>query len=68
MDNIFYNSNGDKMKIKMFDEEYEKDLEKAVNDFLEETDKEIMDIKYQVSCSMFGEEQIFCFSAMVIYY
>ncbi len=68
MDNIFYNSNGDKMKIKMFDEEDEKDLEKAVNDFLEETDKEIMDIKYQVSCSMFGEEQIFCFSAMVIYY
>ena len=44
MDNIFYNSNGDKMKIKMFDEEDEKDLEKAVNDFLEETDKEIMDI------------------------
>lgn len=68
MDTIFYNSNGDKMKIKMFDEEDEKDLEKAVNDFLEETDKEIMDIKYQVSCSMFGEEQIFCFSAMVIYY
>lgn len=68
MDNIFYNSSGDKMKIKMFDEEDEKDLEKAVNDFLEETDKEIMDIKYQVSCSMFGEEQIFCFSAMVIYY
>ena len=68
MDNIFYNSNGDKMKIKMFDEEDEKDLEKAVNDFLEETDKDIMDIKYQVSCSIFGEEQIFCFSAMVIYY
>lgn len=68
MDNIFYNNNGDNMKIKMFDEEDEKDLEKAVNEFLEETDKEIMDIKYQVSCSIFGEEQIFCFSAMVIYY
>ena len=56
------------MKIKMFDLEDEKDLEKAVNEFLEETDKEIIDIKYQVSCSIFGEEQIFCFSAMVIYY
>lgn len=56
------------MKIKMFDEEDEKDLENAVNDFLESTDKEIIDIKYQVSCSIFGEEQIFCFSAMVIYY
>ena len=56
------------MKIKMFDEEDEKDLENAVNDFLENTEKEIIDIKYQVSCSIFGEEQIFCFSAMVIYY
>lgn len=68
MDKSFYNKIGDIMKIKMFDEEDEKDLEKAVNEFLEETDKEIMDIKYQVSCSIFGEEQIFCFSAMVIYY
>lgn len=67
-DSTSYNYLGDNMKIKMFDEEDEKDLEKAVNEFLEETDKEIMDIKYQVSCSIFGEEQIFCFSAMVIYY
>ena len=59
---------GDTMKIKMFDEESEKDLEESVNEFLEETEKEIVDIKYQVSCSIFGEEQIFCFSAMVIYY
>lgn len=56
------------MKIKMFDEEDEKDLENAVNEFLDNTDKEIIDIKYQVSCSIFGEEQVFCFSAMVIYY
>lgn len=56
------------MKIKMFDFEDEKDLENAVNEFLDNTDKEIIDIKYQVSCSIFGEEQIFCFSAMVIYY
>lgn len=52
----------------MFDLEDEKDLENAVNDFLETTDKEIVDIKYQVSCSIFGEEQVFCFSAMIIYY
>ena len=56
------------MKIKMFDLEDEKDLENAVNEFLENTDKEIIDIKYQVSCSIFGEEQVFCFSAMIIYY
>lgn len=56
------------MKIKMFDEEDEKDLENSVNTFLEDTNKEVIDIKYQVSCSIFGEEQIFCFSAMIIYY
>ena len=27
-----------------------------------------VDIKYQVSVSIFSEEQIFCFSAMIIYY
>ncbi len=55
------------MKVKIFDEESEKDLEEKVNNFLEETEKEILDIKYQVSCSVFGEEQIFCFSAMIVY-
>lgn len=56
------------MKVKVFDEESEADLENSINSFLETTDKEIMDIKYQVSCSVFGDEQIFCFSAMIIYY
>lgn len=56
------------MKVKVFDEENEKDLEEDVNNFLEETDKEILDIKYQVSCSIYSEEQIYCFSAMIIYH
>lgn len=55
------------MKVKIFDEENEKDLEKDINDFIEELNKEIIDIKYQVSCSIYSEEQIFCFSAMIIY-
>ncbi len=55
------------MKVKIFDEEDEKDLENAINIFLEEFDKEIVDIKYQVSSSIFGEEQIYCFSAMIVY-
>lgn len=55
------------MKVKVFDENHEKDLEDKVNDFLDEIDSEIIDIKYQVSIGMFGEEQIFCFSAMIIY-
>ena len=40
------------MKVKVFDFEDEKDLE----------------IKYQVSMGIFSEEQIYCFSAMVVYY
>ena len=54
------------MKVKIFDEESEEDLEEDINSFLE-NDNEIIDIKYQVSTSMYSEEQIFCFSAMIIY-
>mgnify|MGYP001704399217 CR=1 FL=1 len=56
------------MKVKIFDESHESDLEKSVNDFLKTLDGEVVDIKYQVSVSIFSEEQIFCFSAMIIYY
>ncbi|MBE6147044.1 MAG: sporulation protein Cse60 [Firmicutes bacterium] len=54
------------MKVKLFDLEDEKDLEMAINEFLE-GDMDVIDIKYQVSSSIFSEEQIYCFSAMVIY-
>ena len=67
MDKKLYISIGEDMKVKIYDEESEKDLEEKINEFLEE-DREIIDIKYQVDCSVFGEEQIFCFSAMIIYY
>ena len=56
------------MKVKLFDLEDEKDLEEAVNEFLENMSGELWDIKYQVSTSVSGEEQIYCFSAMVIYH
>lgn len=56
------------MKVKIFDEENEKDLEESVNNFLNDLEKEVVDIKYQVSCAMLGEEQIYCFSAMIVYY
>ena len=55
------------MKVKIFDEAHELDLEKSVNDFLDKLDGDVVDIKYQVSVSIFSEEQIFCFSAMIIY-
>lgn len=67
VENFFYIIIGETMKVKIFDEEDEKDLESAINSFLEDFDKEIVDIKYQVSSSIFGEEQIYCFSAMIVY-
>lgn len=55
------------MKVKIFDESHEKDLENSVNGFLSTCNSDIIDIKYQVSVSIFGEEQVYCFSAMILY-
>lgn len=55
------------MKVKIFDYEDEIDLEEDINSFINDNNIEIIDIKYQVSSSIFGEEQVFCFSAMIIY-
>lgn len=55
------------MKVKIFDEMHEKDLENSINEFLSEIGDSVIDIKYQVSISMFSEEQIYCFSAMILY-
>ncbi len=62
-----YNSHGDKMKVKVIDESHEKDLESSVNSFLNSGDFDIIDIKYMVAIAVCGEEQIYCFSAMIIY-
>ena len=55
------------MKVKIFDEESEKDLEYLINEFINNDNYDIIDIKYCVSSSMFGEDQIYCFSALVWY-
>ena len=55
------------LKVKIFDESHEKDLEEDINDFINEENPNIIDIKYSVSISMFSEEQIFCFSALILY-
>ena len=34
------------MKVKVFDENHEKDLEKTINEFITEEEPEIMDIKF----------------------
>ena len=55
------------MKVKIFDESHELDLETSINKFLKTKEVEVIDIKYQVAISIVGEEQIFCFSALIIY-
>ena len=57
------------MKVKIFDEMHEKDLEESINAFLDNLGEndEVIDIKYEVSIAMFSEEQIYCFSAMIVY-
>ena len=54
-------------KVKLLDYSHEKDLENAINLFLNECEDDIIDIRFQVSVGVFAEEQLFCFSAMIIY-
>jgi hypothetical protein len=54
------------MKVKVFDEGHEKDLEASINDFLM-TGINVVDIKFSVSTSVFSEEQVYCFSALIMY-
>jgi len=55
------------MKVKVIDEECEKDLEASINSFLS-NDIDVIDIKYQIAIAINGEEQLYCFSAMIIYH
>lgn len=55
------------LKVKIIDESHEKDLEKSVNNFLMTNNYDIIDIQFRTAVSIFSEEQIYCFSAMIIY-
>ena len=54
------------MKVKIFDEAHELDLEDAINKFIE-TGVDIIDIKFQTASEIVGEEQIYCFTALIMY-
>lgn len=54
------------LKIKIFDYEHEKDLEDAVNDYIKNKNN-VIDIKYQTSHFSHSGEQIYSFSAMIIF-
>ena len=55
------------MQVKCFDEDTEKDLEQKINAFLCTKNDDIIDIKYQVAIGIQGEDQIYCFSALILY-
>ncbi|HHZ12200.1 MAG TPA: sporulation protein Cse60 [Acholeplasmataceae bacterium] len=56
------------LKVKLFDESHEKDLEDAINEFLETIDeKDLIEIKYAVSTMYDFKDQIYCYSALVLY-
>ena len=55
------------MKVKIFDESHETDLEEDINKFIKEETPDIMDIKYSVSTSIYSDEQLYCFSALIMY-
>jgi hypothetical protein len=58
------------IQVKLFDQEHEKDLEFEMNRFLKSLDeKKLLDINYNVAAlpEDHEEEQIYCFSAMIIY-
>ncbi len=56
------------IKVKMFDYEHEKDLEKEMNHFLTRLGEDkLIDIKYNVAAIEEDNEQIYCFSAMIVY-
>lgn len=55
------------MKVKIFDESHESDLEEDINKFIKDEEPDIIDIKYSISNSVYSEEQLYCFSAMIIY-
>lgn len=64
---MLYTFFGDRMKVKIIDEGHEKDLEQEVNKFINENDIDVIDIKFATSCSIYGEEQIYCFTALIMY-
>lgn len=60
---------GDMLKIAVFDEEHEKDLQTEVNSFLKGiSEEQLVDIKYTVAAACDPEgEQLYCFSALILY-
>ena len=55
------------MFVKIFDENHEEDLEDAVNDFINNDGIKVIDIKFQVAIMYDNKDQIYCYTAIIIY-
>lgn len=55
------------MKVKVFDEQHEDDLTQVMNTFLKEHDIQVLDLKFSCACCVQEKEQIYCFSALLLY-
>lgn len=58
------------LKVKLFDEEHELDLEESINAFLQTIHQDqFKDIQYNVAVAEDTEDggSIFCFSALILY-
>ena len=55
-----------KCRVEYTYEAHELDLENAINKFIE-TGVDIIDIKFQTASEIVGEEQIYCFTALIMY-
>lgn len=53
------------MKVKCIDEQHENDLTEAINEFIE--GKIVIDIKFSNACFKVNDEQIYCFSSLILY-
>ena len=57
------------MRVKIFDESQEQDLEIKVNEFLKKlTPEQLIDLQYQVAVLYDEREQIYCFSCLIFYH
>lgn len=62
---MLYNEFGEKMKVKCFDEQHEDDLTDKINAFI--VDKKVLDILFSTCAFKCNDEQIYCFSALIVY-
>lgn len=56
------------LKVKLFDEDHEEDLEEVMNEFLADIpEHRVKEIKYHVAVGNGKDGEVYCFSGMVVY-